>query len=333
MRYFFKERVLILYYHNLCIERKPRTCILNPVINPSVFAKQMKHLKKHYNVISIDECVEALQEKRRLDSYSVVIAFDDGYVSQYQYAFPILKKMRINAIFFINASFVGTNNLFWWEELEYMLMHCRKDNITIQMDRQEMVFELKSYTLKKQACQMAATIFKKIDSNHGSKLLSLFREATEIKVSDVKTYVENYRCLNQEMIKEMLNTGMRIGSHTVSHVILANETYETQKEEIENSIKYLDTSKPLHFSYPNGDFGDFNSDTVQILKSCNFQTGLTAIPGFVNKGDDLYRLKRWVAESDFLEFVCDISGLHYFLAKIEGVIIRLRRLIKRLIYG
>ena len=330
MRYFFKDRVLILGYHHFCIERKPETWLLDIVINSSVFAKEMQHLKKYYNVISIDECVEALQGKRRLDPYSAVITFDDGYASQYQYAFPILKKLGINGIFFINASFIGTDKLFWWDELQYMLMHCRKDNITIQMDKQEMAFELKSHAQREKAFQAMCTIFTKLEHNHRSNLLSLLREATEIKACDATTYVESYRCLSQEMVKEMLDAGMRIGSHTMSHVNLGNETYEMQKGEIENSIEYLDASKPLHFSYPNG---DFNNDVAQILKSCNFQTGLTTLRGFVNKGEDLYRLKRLLPKPDFLEFICDISGLYYFLAKIKSVIIKPKSFMKRVIYG
>jgi len=274
----------------------------------------MEHLKRHYNVISIDECVEALREKRRLKPYSVVITFDDGYVNQYRYAFPVLKEKCLKATFFITTSFIGTDNLFWWDEFEYMLAYCEKAEITVPLDGREMLFRLNGREQREGLCRtLGNEIFKKVNLRRCNELMQLFRDATGVDAYSNKEFIENYHCMDKGMIKEMMDAGMRFGSQTVHHAVLTNENCEVQKTEIEGSIDCLDTSRPLHFCYPNG---SFNADTKRILESCGFQSALTVMGGFVNEGDDLYELKRISADQDFLEFVYCISGVDFFLAKV-----------------
>jgi len=239
--------------------KEPLVSTLGPVINSNVFTRQMEHLKRHYNVISIDECIEALKGKRPLKPYSVAITFDDGYANQYRYAFPVLKRLGLKATFFITTSFVGTRNLFWWDELEYMLTNCEKNEIHVQIDGEKMLFRLGERDKRKQLSGTIANgLFRKVDFVRRDKLMQLFRDATAVDVSKDEKFIENYRCMDKDMIEKMMGAGMQFGSHAVHHPILPNESYAVQQQEVEESIKYLDASRPLHFCYPNG---SFNADT------------------------------------------------------------------------
>lgn len=309
-----KQKVLFLFYHNLTNGKGVETGVLCPAVKSTVFTRQMEHLKRHYNVISIDECIEALREKRRLDPYSVVITFDDGYVNQYRYAFPILKKKCLNATFFITTSFIGTDNLFWWNEFEYMLVYCKKREITVLLDGRKILFRLNGREERECLCRkLGNEIFKNVNLKRCDNLMQLFRDATGVNVYSNKEFIENYRCMDKSMVKEMMDAGMCFGSHAVHHAILSSESREAQETEIKGSIGCLDTLRPLHFCYPGG---SFNADTKLILESCGFQSALTVKSGFVNEGDDLYELKRISADQDFLEFVYCISGVDFFLTKV-----------------
>lgn len=71
-------------------------------IRPEVFEAQMKHLKKRgIRTLNADELISYINGDLVPDQRSVVITFDDGWLDNHIYAFPVLKKYRLNAIVFI----------------------------------------------------------------------------------------------------------------------------------------------------------------------------------------------------------------------------------------
>src|SRR5215472_4333445 len=54
------------------------------------------------------------------DADSVVITFDDGVLSDYEVAFPILSEYGICGHFFVNTSSVGTKGYVTWAQLGEM---------------------------------------------------------------------------------------------------------------------------------------------------------------------------------------------------------------------
>ncbi|MDP2943863.1 MAG: polysaccharide deacetylase family protein [Candidatus Omnitrophota bacterium] len=91
--------VPILTYHRIssfCFDT-PLLCV-----SPKSFQRQMDFISSHrYQVISLEELVNALSRKKNLPRKTVVITFDDGTEDVYQYGFPILKKYGFAATIFI----------------------------------------------------------------------------------------------------------------------------------------------------------------------------------------------------------------------------------------
>lgn len=59
--------------------------------------------------------------KIKLPFESVLITFDDGFLSNYQYAFPLLKKYNMNATVFIVGNFIENGKDIWTGNLnDYM---------------------------------------------------------------------------------------------------------------------------------------------------------------------------------------------------------------------
>ncbi|MFZ5753318.1 MAG: polysaccharide deacetylase family protein [Bacillota bacterium] len=83
----------------------------NVILAPARFERQMKYLKENrYNVIFLRELCEAMEKGKPLPPKTVVITMDDGYESNYVYAFPILKKYNIKATINLIVSFVKEEN-------------------------------------------------------------------------------------------------------------------------------------------------------------------------------------------------------------------------------
>ncbi len=87
----------ILIYHHVNELRDRFT------ISPDDFDHQMEYLaRKNYQTLFLDELVNSLKEgkeKRRL-----AITFDDGYLDNWVYAYPILKKYHLKATIFVITS-------------------------------------------------------------------------------------------------------------------------------------------------------------------------------------------------------------------------------------
>jgi len=92
------------------------------VVTSTAFAEQLQYLKSHdYHVIRLSDLVEFLNGKRALPKRSVVITMDDGYLSNYQYAFPLLKKYGFPATIFLYTDFAGAADSMNWAQMKEMI--------------------------------------------------------------------------------------------------------------------------------------------------------------------------------------------------------------------
>lgn len=93
--------VPILMYHHLLPEADivaNKFTNNGAIISTEDFSEQMKYLKDNgYQTLFWKEACEYLEQGRPLPAKSVVITFDDGYESNYIYAYPILKELGLKA--------------------------------------------------------------------------------------------------------------------------------------------------------------------------------------------------------------------------------------------
>ncbi|MCK4648209.1 polysaccharide deacetylase family protein [bacterium] len=72
-------------------------------ISPDDFQTQMEYLvRKKYQTLFLDELIDSLKEGK--DKRRVAITFDDGYLDNWVYAYPILKKYNLKATIFLITS-------------------------------------------------------------------------------------------------------------------------------------------------------------------------------------------------------------------------------------
>ena len=69
----------------------------------SEFEYQLEYLKKEYNFIRIEDCINAFINNHDLPPNSCLLTFDDGYIDHFENVFPLLKDNNIQ------FEFVGDN--------------------------------------------------------------------------------------------------------------------------------------------------------------------------------------------------------------------------------
>lgn len=95
-------KIPILMYHSIN-DNDPNNNMVLPI---NMFKEQMLWLNNNdFNSLTLDEAVIAL-ENDSVPENPVVITFDDGYIDNYENAFPILKENNIKATFFVITDFI-----------------------------------------------------------------------------------------------------------------------------------------------------------------------------------------------------------------------------------
>jgi peptidoglycan/xylan/chitin deacetylase (PgdA/CDA1 family) len=111
-----KKFIPILAYHSLDPERFPNKL----AISPGLFRKQMLWIKRNRcQVIGLEAC-EKEGGGENFWERKTAITFDDGYLDNYQYAFPILKEWGFAATFFVTVGDVGKEGFMTWDMLREM---------------------------------------------------------------------------------------------------------------------------------------------------------------------------------------------------------------------
>lgn len=89
----------VLMYHNL--DTNPDFKKITYTIKPDRFEKHMIALKRSgYNTITATQLNEYIYNNKALPKKPILITFDDGKANNYEYAYPMLKKMNMKATMF-----------------------------------------------------------------------------------------------------------------------------------------------------------------------------------------------------------------------------------------
>ena len=231
LRLFKFGKVTILSLHRISDESD---YFFEP-IRPSVFENFVKHIRKHYKIISFDELSEI--KKKSAGNY-LILTFDDGYHDFYEYALPILAKYNLPSNHNIVNECANENLPIWTHRFNHLFNHCRINKIDLKFCLNEKDLEIGLF-----------------DNNWNRFHLQVFLSLLKIKKQqrlEILTEKENLlstsltcRMMNWKEIAECSDNRVEIGSHTYSHdsipTITDDEilTFEiaASKIEIENKIK------------------------------------------------------------------------------------------------
>ncbi|MGN1383978.1 MAG: polysaccharide deacetylase family protein [Clostridia bacterium] len=102
-------KVPILLYHDFVIvvpNSDPDN--FNYINTPQSFEENIKTLLENgYTFISMEQLNNAINKKIELPSKPILLNMDDGYYSNYEYIYPIIKKYNVKASIFIVTDMIG----------------------------------------------------------------------------------------------------------------------------------------------------------------------------------------------------------------------------------
>jgi peptidoglycan/xylan/chitin deacetylase (PgdA/CDA1 family) len=92
--------VIVLFYHRIAEDRANAW-----TTSPRVFARHIRWLKKHFDMVSLAEAQQRIKGPRN-ERPAVSITFDDGYADNCRFALPLLLGQRIPVTYFVSTAHV-----------------------------------------------------------------------------------------------------------------------------------------------------------------------------------------------------------------------------------
>jgi len=301
----------ILFYHRFYSGQFEK-CEL-PHLNIQEFKKQMRHIKKWYSIITMDDLIDRLAIGKEFSTPSIVLTIDDGYLNNYREAYPILKEFNLPAMIYLSTGFIGTENSTWVDDLMDMIRISKKKTISLPELFNGEALDISTHGKKMEVFEK---VFNKMLYVKHEKKIALME-----KLQKILCIVENLRdgadkrMLNWNEVIEMNQNNIHFGAHTISHPTLSKMELLEAKREIHESKVEIENKlgcKVNHFAIPNGKEGDFSEELKRYCKEIGFRTVVTTEPGVVSVQSDPYFLKRINPPPPIHIFACELARNMFF---------------------
>lgn len=290
-RVLLSNKSFVLMYHRILNSTDTVPYYVQPgmYVTSKSFAQQLAFLKDNYDVIFLEDIVHKILNGESIGQ-TCAITFDDGWLDNYTEAYPLLIKYKVPATIFLSSGFVGTNKIFWPEELCcYLELFC-KDKFPLRgvsasvqsyFDRINMF----SNDSREGFFDKAINILKTYSLEDREKILTFFRTATPFSFPR--------QMMNWHEVNEMHTSGMvSFGSHTHNHVILDQVSQVTVMSEITKSLDEIENRLGIKvnlFAYPNGNF----TESIQnVLVENGYLAAVTTRKGYFDHKAPLMAIPR-----------------------------------------
>ena len=229
----------------------------------------------------------------------ITLTFDDGFRDHSKEAFPILKNRGICGIFYVPTGPFNTGLL-----LDVHKLHLLTGKFSGKEVLQRL-YELVDETMLTNGCiaeYRTIPYSKQMDSDakiETKKIINYFISQTHrspiidsliahFDLSNEAADIDNFY-LKKNEIRSMQEQGMMIGSHTVTHGVMRNQSLGQQKIELEESFDFLEkVTNGLHFRtfcYPHGGFHTFTRETEGLLNDLSVKFSFNVEARDINEQD------------------------------------------------
>jgi peptidoglycan/xylan/chitin deacetylase (PgdA/CDA1 family) len=295
------NRAIILMYHRV-LPREVFDQAKVPVqagmyVTPESLRVHLQYLKTHCIPVSLDELVRRLRAGEDI-SRCVAVTFDDGWLDNYLYAYPLLREFKVPATVFLTSGFIGSSRWFWPEEISWVVLSVYQKKFAVSVLPAPLAAmvqrELAGGQRPAEASDRIVAEMKQWDASERDELTqSCARMRQAIGAQSERLLMD------WEEIKEMAASGLvQLGSHTVSHALLDQIPGEAVQLELSASMSHIrnNTGAAVDlFAYPNG---NYDQKVLAVLATNGIKAAVTTRRGFIRSDTPLLELPRIAVHED-----------------------------------
>lgn len=316
-RYVFKKggpRAVILMYHRIGHSKADPWELF---VSEENFIQQLEWLKKSCLVHPLSELDEVMHSGNKNKKH-VFITFDDGCYDNFETAVPVLSRFHFPATFFIPTGILTDSKVFWWEALDFLFWQTDTFPEKITLSCGKSVFSEQTAPHRRQPgtegkwsanrepaptsrCRLYLALCEWIRIRTPQDQMMI----TEQLIKMIDKPIGNQRFFKKmaaKQINQLSKAGFEIGGHTVHHPALNCHEAALQGREISASkicLEKITGKEIVSFAYPHG---EYDENTLQIMKAVNIKYACTTDWGAVNKTSNRLTMPRMLVRNTAASF-------------------------------
>jgi peptidoglycan/xylan/chitin deacetylase (PgdA/CDA1 family) len=259
-------------------------------LDVSLFKEQINYIRKHYNIITMENVIHSIDTESRIPDKSILLTFDDAYSDHYNNVFPVLDEYNIQGSFYVPAKAVVEHTVLDVNKIHFILASVENKLDLVNELKKLIEFYREEYNL-----QSFEHYYKKIAfaSRIDTKDVIFIKRLLQVEIPEdlrmkiVNLLFEKYieisedvfsreLYMNEDQLKHMLRSGMHIGSHGYNHYWWNSLNEKAMSNELNLSIKFL---KNLGVDMSNWTacypYGSYDDQSIKMLKERGCKLAVT----------------------------------------------------------
>jgi peptidoglycan/xylan/chitin deacetylase (PgdA/CDA1 family) len=295
------------------------------LVRPQAFRQQIQFLKTHYHVIHPEDFRAWIEQGKPLPPRAVLLTCDDGQANNLTDMLPVLQSEGVSCLFFVTGASCGNSpGMLWYEEL-YDLMRAQPLNgpaslLPIERGAQPPPvenFQSRWWSMARRASQL--------DARAREDWMGVVRShcgLTQTCCSESRPE-KPWRLLSISELRQLADSGMSIGAHTLSHPVLSLCSEPEARHEIQQSKIDMERAlgRPVWaFAYPFGSPSTMGEREISLAREAGFSCAFLNVEHCEGGHSDPFALSRTHVSLDMTlpEFAAHLCGLHTRLRRAFG---------------
>lgn len=279
-------------------------------MDAGLFEAQIRWLAARHRIVSMAEFLEWHASGRTPSEDLVVLTFDDGYRDNLTHAAPILREMKLPALFYVTSSGLTERMPYWPEVVGQMIVLTEAQSVRLELGADAGTVSGAGQAADRTVSEGIGNIEYPLatEAQRARTCLRLIAELRTLPEAGIVKAVGTLaarlgvdlalaregtpRLLDAGDIRALASQGFGIGSHSATHPYLPSETIETQRREIVDSKRIIEEAiqAPVDdFCYPGG--GN-DERTRSLVREAGYRSAVTWETGVAGPADDPYALPR-----------------------------------------
>jgi len=272
--------------------------------------------RRKFNLVSLQQVVDAAVGQANLPSGSIAFTVDDGYLDQIEVIAPIFVKHKVPLTIFLNAGLINGEIWPWDAKIHWLIQHASLPNIEIKIGYHYLKWSLGSQLERLKTRRELQAICTALPREKFDDFI--FSVETAAGVELPQTPPAEFSPASWDQIRQFENAGVRFAPHTFNHRILSNLTESEVRFEMRRSLEIVmaETSNGLSvIAYPVGREMQFGLREIQLAESMGFSAAFAVCEDYARWGESRvqsqlrYRLGRFELPHSISETIWVATGL------------------------
>lgn len=234
--------------------------------------------EKKYKFASIDQVVEDALNHEVYKEPTLCFTLDDGYEDQVARLTPILLEHKASPTFFVITDFIDQKIWPWDAKLAFILWNSPLSACTVIIGSTKFTLDLSTTAKRIATRRLVIQTIKLLPPNELDNCI--LQIASQCQIAIPNAIPAEFAPTTWQQLRNLESQGLRVGSHTKSHVVFNSTSASQIRDELTQSQQKLksELANPSSvFCYPLGTDKDFSHEHIQLVREAGYTSAISTI--------------------------------------------------------